>query len=887
MTIFYNPAYSSSPYREGTIEFDNLYCGDFQLMQRLLFFSGVAYVPFADEARLAHYHQAVQTVIKEDSPFYESFKTDSLGMSRTVLAWRDALVEVGWNLKSYQGKSAKMVLLRDVEPEEMPRGNADYWHLLIQLAETTSLLPQNARIVVTCSENELKPHIAHILQQQRIRGGDVDFAPITLPVATGNLGKIQQTILSSEKQTIHIDSADDTFNYLKFSTEDEILQYIATSSVEKTSLYYCTKTKRLDNTLKMLGKPTIGSVHGGASQVAQLFILGNGLFEAPLNIHRLIDWLNTPVSPLPLMLRRALSNALVNTGGVENAEWNAAKEGFVNTIEDPKEQTKALKLFEELLPLSQEQDICVARVVKFNTALCKWATKELMLKTTHYHKSVLEQLDAVKRCCISLIQMLENAPQTVTFQELQRWCLNLMPSSTFVQYEAEVHSHTMLSTMGDLHSTADKVVWVAAEDTGAPTYPFEMLNNTEFEEVKETGAQVYSRSQHTHIYQATLLRMLLNAKSLTIIEADKCGGVAVKRHPLVLQLEQCIKGGLQSVKKEAAIADLHFEEQEMVNNQGESPTMVHLDSVDYLKERHELYDNPAKKPESFSSIDQLIQHPFTYVCERYAHLKNSVYPSATNLHLTKGNVAHLVIEKFFSDSVIQNFKAKLSESYDEIFKTSVNEKGLLLCLPEHSIELNQLKLKMKDALDRLYQVISDNKLTVVACEYDFPVAPWKEVGEGVQLASRADMLLKDETGGFVIFDFKYTDSKTRKEEVKNNCALQLEVYRYMAKQCYGQRTPVRVAYILLPEVTILTADCFKGVDAIQLAQDRANKNVMLEAAHSYKFRWKQLKQGKIERQEGTPIGTAEYAEGQNLFPLSEYKGNYSDDRYKLDYKNLK
>ena len=66
MTIYYNPAYSSSPYREGTVEFDNLYCGDFQLMQRLLFFSGVAYVPFADEARLAHYHQAVQTVIKED-----------------------------------------------------------------------------------------------------------------------------------------------------------------------------------------------------------------------------------------------------------------------------------------------------------------------------------------------------------------------------------------------------------------------------------------------------------------------------------------------------------------------------------------------------------------------------------------------------------------------------------------------------------------------------------------------------------------------------------------------------------------------------------------------------------------------------------------------------
>ena len=94
MTIFYNPAYSSSPYRKGTVEFDTLYCGDTQLLQRLLFFAGVAYKPVSHEERLAHYLSEMQGKITGDSSFYQSFITDAAGMSRAVLAWRDALVEV-------------------------------------------------------------------------------------------------------------------------------------------------------------------------------------------------------------------------------------------------------------------------------------------------------------------------------------------------------------------------------------------------------------------------------------------------------------------------------------------------------------------------------------------------------------------------------------------------------------------------------------------------------------------------------------------------------------------------------------------------------------------------------------------------------------------------
>jgi hypothetical protein len=265
-------------------------------------------------------------------------------------------------------------------------------------------------------------------------------------------------------------------------------------------------------------------------------------------------------------------------------------------------------------------------------------------------------------------------------------------------------------------------------------------------------------------------------------------------------------------------------------------------------------------------------------------------PSAQDLERTLGNVAHLIIEKVFNGRPIKEACDYYKAEYETIFEESVNEKGLLLRLPEYAIDLRHLKSKMEVALDKLAETIINNGLTVDACEYEFKQAKWAEAGDGVTLGSRADMLLSDPDGGKVIFDFKYSRSKSRKTEVEENRALQLEVYRYMAKQEFGMGTNVRVAYVLLPDVTILTADKFDDIDAIPLKADRACADVISEAARSYRVRWEQLKAGKIERAEGCSIGTGEYAEQEadkGLFPLSEYKGVYSEDKFDKGYKNLK
>ena len=889
MTINYNPAYSATPYRkkENGVDVGNIYCGNTQLLQRLLFYAGVPYLPVSNEERIAYYHACMLSKIDVTSSFYRSFKIDSVGMNRTILAWRDALVEVGWKAQSYEGSSIKLALLRDVEPKDMPKGEADYWYDLIQLASSGRILPKDINIVVTCSKEEIQPHIAYILEKQQELGVSVEYRTEKTPCASGNLGEIQKAIINQSDDKIILDNKDvTTFNYISFKNEDDALRYVATESVDEATVYFCSKPKRFDNTLRLLGKPTIGSsMASGSPQVVQLFMLGNGLFEYPLNIHRIIEWLNLPINPIDRGLRRVLCNALTESGGINNDEWKKAKSDYISSLKDEKEQKKVAKQADIFLPISQRGVVDVKGVQDFNDNLSKWAKRLLTMEDFPYDDIVREQISSIESYCTTLIKMLNNASAEFSFLDLQLWCKNIAQPSIYSQYEAEVYSHATIATMGDIHDTADSIIWFPAEDTGVTKYPFEHLNDTEYAEIKNGGAMPYKREQHSLMNQAAMQRIILNTKNLTIIEAEKCNGVKVARHPLVLQLNERINGGLKRIAQYKSISEEYTTKDNQVINQIGDPILIELDKEVKLKERHERYENAAQQAESYSSLSKLIQYPFTYVCERCAKLNDQVMPAAQDLEKTLGNVAHLIIEKVFGGEAIKDYE----DDYETIFEDAVNEKGLLLRLPEYAIDLLRLKSKMREVLDKLAKIIKNNTLTVDACEYSFKQAEWSAAGEGVMLGSRADMLLSDKYGGKVIFDFKYSRSKYRKTEVEENRALQLEVYRYMAKQEFGEDINVRVAYVLLPDVTILTADSFKDIEAIKLT-DRTTADVMSEAANSYRFRWEQLKAGKIERVEGCDIGTGEYAAQEvekDLFPLSVHDKKYNEDKFDKGYKNLK
>ena len=79
---------------------------------------------------------------------------------------------------------------------------------------------------------------------------------------------------------------------------------------------------------------------------------------------------------------------------------------------------------------------------------------------------------------------------------------------------------------------------------------------------------------------------------------------------------------------------------------------------------------------------------------------------------------------------------------------------------------------------------------------------------------------------------------------------------------------------------------FKGAEKIA----KQDIDRMVQAALSYKFRWKQFNEGVIERVEGCDFGTGDYADKtdeKNLYPLGVYDKKYEENIFAKDYKKLK
>ena len=84
---------------------------------------------------------------------------------------------------------------------------------------------------------------------------------------------------------------------------------------------------------------------------------------------------------------------------------------------------------------------------------------------------------------------------------------------------------------------------------------------------------------------------------------------------------------------------------------------------------------------------------------------------------------------------------------------------------------------------------------------------------GISFTGSIDMVLEDASGAPVIFDFKYSGNFNKYQEMlKENRSMQLELYNALVKHSLGQnQLNCRRAYVLLPEVKIITPNAFEGV----------------------------------------------------------------------------
>ncbi len=883
MKIYFNQHYSSDPYvdYEKATYFGTVYCGAEGLLNIMMLHGGIAGSTTSAEERKTLYHNNMQRCIKNRHLCYSSFKLDSFATSNAVLAWRDTLVAAGWDLKN--GNTQKLQFIRDMEPADMPSGNADHWNRALQLSVEQRLFPENTEIIITQPKESIEPKFAVLFANQEKFGITIHYESDEQAIADGNLGKIQQWFLNRQRGRINFEKSDDTFELLHFDNEDAALRYIATQPADRWSLYYCQLAKRFDNTLRLLGQPVCGSELGVCEpQVVQLFTLGNGVFEYPLNLNRILAWLNAPIHPLGRSLCQKLARVLASSGGICNDEWNAVINQHLDSYADDKERKQESEKIETFLPLRKTETLETKSVESFNNALCTWAKRLLSMEEFPYDEIVYEQLRQIDTYCSALLNILqEHRQESISFIELQRWCQSIVSPKSYTQYEAEAGCRCVITAEGDIHSVADSLVWFCIEDDGnGASYPFDFLTSEERKALSDSGTYIYDKVLYSRMRRDAMVKTLLRTRKLTIVECSKINGEAVRRHPLMLQLNEAVAGGLKPLFIAPQLSEEVLTDDKSVNNSSDELVLQLEDDV-VIHPRHEY-----NKVESYSSLDLLIQHPFDYVCQYNAALGDVGIPTLDDRDRTMGNVAHRIIEKVFehgTDKAEQGRRIK--DEYDRIFNEAVDSIGLLLRQREYAIDLNSMQKQMQAALGKLQEIIINNGLTVNECEYEFKALDWMEAGSGAKLASRADMLLTDKAGNKVIFDFKWSKNrKSYEKRIQNNSVLQLAIYKHLAEKEFG--CSVRTAYILLPEMEFVSGDRF---DEYAPVEYDTSVDIMRQAANAYAFRRQQLAERCIERAEGLCPEESEYGAAQaeqNLYPLNAYDGKISENIF-ADFNKLR
>lgn len=891
MKIHYSPYFDGTPYINFTFRenllLDEVFIGNSGLLRELELRNGVPEQILPLEERQAVYYKAVKKIVgsNPDCFIYKSFQTDEYGTTAELLQWRDELVLAGWTT-DIKGVSEKLDCLAAIEMEADSllmnyRGESDRWYKIMHIQGP--LLSATDELIVHYPENHLPSFIAAFIDKLRKHGISCCLEVPSLPIAPkgSNLFLAQQALLEEKHtQELSVNGNDESLYIIHFDHHRDALEWVAANKVSAETVFINSDNRVFDAVQELFDQPLSGHRLPDANpEIVQLFKLGCSLFVRPLQVYNLISYLQTSLHPLPSTLRRDLLRVVISEGGIANSRWQEVIDSYKHQDEIDSEKLNIL------LPLEADTDIInLERLRKFVRELRSWSLQQMVLNANAVDNTKalqMEQLASLKRYCNAFLILLENQNETaISAQKLSSWILSIYRPANYTGAVPQHDSRFVVDSPAAMADCSDEIVWIDCTNGMAKATQYQFLSDEEFILLKEMGIQVWSsREQVKAQLYSHRYAMLKCRRKCVLVASSKHNNEHLAAHPLLIQLNAQLNGLKKIIK---------------VNPAPDAESM-HLRKTDLPPVPNEIdlgAENlfTMREKESYSSLSDLILNPLDYVFNYQARLKDSGLTQLNDEKRTMGNVAHLFIELLVRDASnnLERMHELLQNDFINRFNDAVLQKGTILLLTENKILLNRFSLMLEKSVSNLLNIIRENNLLVEGCE----VIHECRLQDKFLLESRIDMLLKTEAGLPVIFDLKWTGSKTFYHNMLiKNRALQLEVYKQVLKTALPCIDNPVVAYFDLARGILLTASNFTG-EFVRVIGPENTDDIFCQAMNSYDFRWKQLNAGIIEVAEQMELDTIPYHQHcatENLYMLEK---EYKKDKLKAahgfsNYKTLK
>ena len=877
MKVFYNPSYDGFVYYDfsrTTIAFDTIVCNTKSLVELIELHAGLHIPVASDLERTLDYYAAIKDYTRTNPGhlFAKSFERDGINTAKECLKWRDAMLLASW-LPGKNDASDRMKTLTAIEKNF---NSPSFGEKLLQVTKAVKNgcnLPEDLEIITPFDFHCFQPAEVELL---KAIGEDHVHVNSDLPKNKNFLRKMAEVLKDNKSDKLTLEENDGSVEILEFENTNDSLQYLTQLPVDEYSVWINRDNRAFDSWLNYLNKPTCGSSDKGVSQISELPMIGLGLFSRPLNLTSLISWLSVPLSPLSFKFRDDLVNTIVKEGGYFN---DACKNILNNASDSDKEKIKYFlpDITKPEEAICQNQKIKKTAIAEYIAELSKWLFNKS--KDEKMNEAQMAQLQGALSTCEAMKKILGIFDdEEIAFEDIIL-CFDSL--STEIEMEINVarkSCQNLIKSSVNYASPAKTAIWCDFynPDEGKLTYAF--LSPAEKEKLKAGLWQEDNEREYIRLNK--FLPLFYTEEKLAFVTVKKCGTKDAVKEPLIIRLEKNMgkdedgKDLIERYIKHMSLADIPGVKTEtlpQVNNRHQNSdgtiTFTRTDLVHF------------REVESFSAVSTLIDYPFDYVFDKIIDLKKIGAAALSAVYTTKGTVAHAIIEELFNPKHggrPEDIENQIATHYEEVFKQKVWERGGILLQSENLSEMAVFKEQMNECVKDLLKLIRENGLKVVACEQKHEKVDLPEFSKHkITFSGSIDMVLENSDSEPVIFDFKFSPSEDKYLDwIKKNRSMQLALYKGLVYKATGKHVKA-AAYVLLPEVKVITADELNGaIFKINVEPSRTG-NLLKQMSNSYAFRKNQIKPENEEQIEPGIIEDGEelvfpFINGRSVPPSIDY-----------------
>ena len=718
--------------------------------------------------RIAQYQRKLREYYKKNPGTWgaESFKKekDPWSTAKQLLAWRDELIEGGWN-KTYNGDvSERLTTLAAVEktgPELDPGPSDRLREVLKKLKSETNSWPVE---VTLAHPQELFPPVWRQILDELKKVVSLKDAPCE--------NEKVETLLEG-KDVIQLEGNSQA------ELARHLVRYLTAAKksrkLSKITLLACGDTRVLDGALHKGGFGAVGNVSPSAGRPSQaLLTLFFSVMWEPIRVEQLYELIASPYLGIPNkdLIRKAIENA----PGVGSEEWiKAWKEALAGS--------KNVQVFDELkewlenplVPLvPPEENASAEKRLEHSKQVIerleelekrrKWLYNRLNRRNKKddlIHPELGTTISAL-RSLESVLDEYKQSTENITLIQLTRAIESLIGSGTPpASAEQEVTEFKIATNPGMVEST-ETLLWFDCVRIKPPRQTRWSKNERQYFETENVATDTAARRRKLDAYYRKRAFKNTSARIIFFVP-ETIDGVETARATFLNEVDYAFDPKLGEEAKKHIINAESLTDSETGNwRLADQALLLEKDETGVIDpEKARITQCLSTVPPlmideqycfSYSQLKTLLSCPLKWVLDNYLALKDKV-PVKIEDALDKGKFAHKVIEKLVENRHEWE-ETNVRQLTDDKFHEQLPKCGGRLNYEEHAADRENTRQAIGIIAEELFKQFRKWKIKNVSPEQ-------KIEDRGITIAGHPmkgsiDLLAEEDGEKKHILDLKYS-----------------------------------------------------------------------------------------------------------------------------------